>query len=386
MAIEVGTQPVEPNPAPLADAALIDDGWSDEILRRETARRVLQAGNHSGCTDVAAPNYGRPNQTSCLSPGLACHELAASQCCEEQRALLLDSDRVGCRQQFVELHALLYTLHCSVVGYGWAAPGPAVIVPPQVAVPPAPPLGHCYLFGQFDTCADGGCVPTGQSCSICAWLGAFESCGGACIPLGAPCAVGAGANGVTGLCVPDGLSCAGTAFAEEDTCPLVGNYVRCSTTNTACVPAYADAAHGLLRAPLGNGSLSDCCEQAREEALTSCTNSSMASCSPMCKLSTARAEALLPSCGVSRRFPLAPPQNCLFTPGLQWQSRGKMTNLTGVSTENACCRANTPASRASPQISTRSAGEHHMPRLMHSVAAQDSPRVICTHRIRLCVA
>ena len=38
---------------------------------------------------------------------------------------------------------------------------------------------------------------------------------------------------------------------------------------------------------------------------------------------------------VSRRFPLIPFQHSLFTPELQWQSRGKLAHLTGVQTENA---------------------------------------------------
>ena len=38
---------------------------------------------------------------------------------------------------------------------------------------------------------------------------------------------------------------------------------------------------------------------------------------------------------VSERFPLTPLQYWLFTPGMQWQSRGQMVYLTGVSTGNA---------------------------------------------------
>jgi hypothetical protein len=53
-----------------------------------------------------------------------------------------------------------------------------------------------------------------------------------------------------------------------------------------------------------------------------------------CAIPSATIETLrLPSTSVSRRYPLAPLGNCLFTPELQWQSRGKWRILQGCELE-----------------------------------------------------
>lgn len=268
----------------------------DNLSHRRALQAAPGASNRTGCTDAASQNYNVSavhDDGSCLPPGLRCAELSAPQCCEEQRTTIEASGRLGCRAQFIELHNLLYALNCGVGRAGWGPPPAAAMVAvPELA--PALPISRCYSVGGFDACEDGTCVPHGHPCSVCAGMlvADFETCeDGTCVPAGAPCAAP-----VYGECLPPGRTCHGAAPKKEDPCPQTGMFVRCSSYQGTCIPAFMDAELGMLPAPQANSS---CCERLRMEAVAACTHnaSSVAACSSECDVAVATARAVVPSCG-----------------------------------------------------------------------------------------
>ena len=88
---------------------------------------------------------------SCAPPGLACDELAASGCCNEQLEILLASPALGCRSQVLELHALLYALHCSVTNFGWRVPAAPLEIYDGVNI--THHTDACRQAGAFHACA-----------------------------------------------------------------------------------------------------------------------------------------------------------------------------------------------------------------------------------------
>ena len=128
---------------------------------------------------------------------------------------------------------------------GLAAPPPPPPPPPAVA----PVVSPCYQLGAFDV-PDGVCQAQGAlRCHGCGHAGAFEPCGEGCVPLGVPCSAESDCAGLLAAPSVRGRTCAGAAAIADDSCPLLGNFQRCSSTDGTCVPAYLDDTLGLLRAP-----------------------------------------------------------------------------------------------------------------------------------------
>ena len=88
--------------------------WDPDYDPSDNTTNVTVTGNgcvYAGCTDPAAANYNASSAAddgSCAVAGLPCADLTATQCCEEQRGVVMADEAMLCREQIIQLHALLY--------------------------------------------------------------------------------------------------------------------------------------------------------------------------------------------------------------------------------------------------------------------------------------